>query len=90
MANRNNMDGVAETFDVFGNKVGGTSVRVHHQPGGASNFSLGGNYYGEDEQNNRNNNRQNQNQQAAGGVAAAVSSTSPFGTDADEENKNEE
>ena len=46
MAQRNN--GVAETFDVFGNKVSGTSVRVHHQPGGASSFSLGGNYYGED------------------------------------------
>ena len=44
-----NMEGVAETFDVFGNKVGGTSVKIHHQPGGASSFSLGGNYYGEDE-----------------------------------------
>ena len=41
-------NGVAEAFDVFGNKVGGTSVRVHQQPGGASSFSLGGNYYGED------------------------------------------
>ena len=55
MAQQNS--GVAETFDVFGNKVSGTSVRVHHQPGGASNFSLGGNYYGEDEQNNNNRNR---------------------------------
>ena len=26
-----------------------TSVKVHHQPGGASSFSLGGNYYGEDD-----------------------------------------
>ena len=43
-----NMDGVAETYDVFGNKVGGTSVKVHAPPGGGSSFSLGGNYYGED------------------------------------------
>ena len=42
------MNGVAETFDVFGNKVSGTSVRVHAPPGGGSSFSLGGNYYGED------------------------------------------
>ena len=52
--NNNNMSGVAEAFDVFGNKVGGTSIRVHHQPGGASNFSLGD--YSE-ETNNNNNNR---------------------------------
>ena len=44
MAQSNNMSGVAETFDVFGNKVGGTSVKVHHAPGGASSFSLGGGY----------------------------------------------
>ena len=30
-----------------------TSVKVHHQPGGASSFSLGGNYYGEDDNNGR-------------------------------------
>ena len=28
---------------------GTTSVKVHHGPGGASSFSLGGNYGGEDE-----------------------------------------
>ena len=39
--------GVAETYDVFGNKVAGTSVKVHHAPGGASSFSLGGGYGGE-------------------------------------------
>ena len=79
MAQRNNMNGVAETFDVFGNKVGGTSVRVHHQPGGASSFSLGGNYYGED-----NNQQQNNRQNAAGGAVQK-----PFGTQ-DEEEKDEE
>ena len=44
MAQNNRMQGVQETFDVFGNKVGGTSVKVHHAPGGASSFSLGGGY----------------------------------------------
>ena len=29
--------------------TGTTSVKVHHGPGGASTFSLGGNYGGEDE-----------------------------------------
>ena len=58
--NNNKMGGVAEAFDVFGNKVGGTSVRVHHQPGGASSFSIGGNYYGEDNDNQAQNNNRNQ------------------------------
>ena len=86
MAQSNNMQGVAETFDVFGNKVGGTSIRVYHQPGSASSFSLGGNYYGEDDQQNRNRARQ-----PAGGVAAAVGSGAPFGTspDDEEEEKNQ-
>ena len=53
---------------MFGNKVAGTSVRVHHQPGGASSFSLGGNYYGED------NAQQQQKKPAA----------SPFATDEEE------
>ena len=35
-----NMDGVAETFDVFGNKVGGTSVKVHAPPGGHSSITF--------------------------------------------------
>ena len=60
--------GTAEAFDVFGNKVAGTSVRVHHQPGGASSFSLGGNYYGED-------NAQQQQKKPA---------QSPFATDEEE------
>ena len=96
---QNNMQGVAETFDVFGNKVGGTSVRVHAPPGGGSSFSIGGNY-GDDDQQNRNRGRGQVNQgagaaggvaggaagsraAAGGGVAGAMSSTSPFGTDAD-------
>ena len=29
MAQRSNINEVAETFDVFGNKVAGTSVRIH-------------------------------------------------------------
>lgn len=33
--------GVAETFDVFGNKVSGTSVRVHAPPGGKSSITFG-------------------------------------------------
>ena len=36
----NRMEGVAETFDVFGNKVGGTSVRVHAPPGGKSSITF--------------------------------------------------
>jgi hypothetical protein len=32
--------GVAETFDVFGNKVGGTSVKVHAPPGGHSSITF--------------------------------------------------
>ena len=36
----NNMGGVAETFDVFGNKVSGTSVRVRAPPGGASSITF--------------------------------------------------
>ena len=35
-----NMDNVAETFDVFGNKVSGTSVRVRAPPGGASSITF--------------------------------------------------
>ena len=97
---QNNMQGVAETFDVFGNKVGGTSVRVHAPPGGGSSFSIGGNYGDDGDQQNRGRRgQQNQNAGAAGamagagagagaagarpGVAGAMSSTSPFGTDAD-------
>ena len=36
----NNMDGVQETFDAFGNKVSGTSVRVRAPPGGASSITF--------------------------------------------------
>ena len=36
----NRMEGVAETFDVFGNKVGGTSVKVHAPPGGKSSITF--------------------------------------------------
>ena len=35
-----NMQGVAETYDVFGNKVGGTSVKVHAPPGGHSSITF--------------------------------------------------
>ena len=45
-----------------------TSVKVHHQPGGASSFSLGGNYYGEDEQPVNRNRRPGQPQGVAGAV----------------------
>ena len=31
---------VAETFDAFGNKVAGTSVRVRAPPGGASSITF--------------------------------------------------
>ena len=31
---------VAAAFDVFGNKVGGTSVKVHAPPGGASSITF--------------------------------------------------
>ena len=58
MAQSNNMSGVAETFDVFGNKVGGTSIRVHAPPGGGSSFSIGGGYGGEADQPNRNRQQQ--------------------------------
>ena len=34
----------AKAYDVFGNEVKGTSVKVHAPPGGASSFSLGGGY----------------------------------------------
>ena len=71
MAQNNN---VAETFDVFGNKVSGTSVKVHHQPGGASSFQIGGNYYGEDDKKTT-------------GAAATVPVVA---ADATEENKDEE
>ena len=105
---QNNMQGVAETFDVFGNKVGGTSVRVHAYPGGGSSFSFGGNYGNDDAQQARGRGGRGQVPQAAandagagagagagavagfgggraavGGVAGAMSSSSPFGTDAD-------
>ena len=36
----NNMEGVAETYDAFGNKVSGTSVRVHAPPGGKSSITF--------------------------------------------------
>merc|ERR1712051_319611 len=99
MAQQNNMQGVAETFDVFGNKVGGTSVRVHAPPGGGSSFSIGGNYGDDDAQQARGRGGRAPVQAAAngagavagfgggraavGGVANAMSSSSPFGTDAD-------
>ena len=67
--------GVAETFDVFGNKVSGTSVKVHHQPGGASSFQIGGNYYGEDDKPKTN---------------AAAATVPVVAADATEENKDEE
>ena len=35
-----NMEGVAETYDAFGNKVSGTSVRVHAPPGGKSSITF--------------------------------------------------
>ena len=35
-----NMENVAETYDVFGNKVGGTSVKVHAPPGGHSSITF--------------------------------------------------
>ena len=40
-------EGTSSVTDAFGNKVSGTSVKVHHAPGGASSFSLGGGYGGE-------------------------------------------
>lgn len=39
--------GTSSVSDAFGNKVNGTSIKVHHGPGGASSFSLGGGYGGE-------------------------------------------
>ena len=36
----NAMQGVAETYDAFGNKVSGTSVRVRAPPGGASSITF--------------------------------------------------
>ena len=36
----NNSGNVAEAFDVFGNKVSGTSVRVRAPPGGASSITF--------------------------------------------------
>ena len=36
----NNMEGVAEAYDAFGNKVSGTSVRVRAPPGGASSITF--------------------------------------------------
>ena len=36
-------------MDFSKHSTGTTSVKVHHGPGGASNFSLGGGYGGEEE-----------------------------------------
>ena len=40
-------EGTSSVTDAFGNKVTGTSIKVHHRPGGESSFSLGGGYGGE-------------------------------------------
>ena len=47
-----------------------TSVKVHHQPGGASSFSIGGGYGGDDGTADRQRSRTGQHQ-AAGAAGAA-------------------
>merc|ERR1712051_1098072 len=79
MAQQNNMQGVAETFDVFGNKVGGTSVRVHAPPGGGSSFSIGGNYGDDDAQQARGRGGRAPVQAAANGAGAGAGAVAGFG-----------
>ena len=52
-----NSNGVAEAFDVFGNKVSGTSVKVHARPGGNTSIDLFGGYGGNDNVQDRQRNR---------------------------------